>query len=329
MIYRSIEICAGAGGQALGLEQAGFSHLALVEIEEIACETLRQNRPKWNVIKGDVKKFSAVKYSGIDLLAGGVPCPPFSIAGKQLGKDDDRDLFPVALRLTKECNPKAVMLENVRGIFSSKFDDYRSSIIKRMALYGYKCFWRLIQADQYGVAQKRTRAILVALKKEYAASFEWPAGLSVSPPTVGQLLKSEMASNGWSGADEWSKKAAGIAPTIVGGSKKHGGPDLGPTRARAEWSKLGVDGLGIADAPPSAGFTGAPRLTVKMVSLLQGFPQDWEFAGKKTAAYRQVGNAFPPPVAKAVGEAIIRSINATEKTSLNNGAEEAISSGAA
>ena len=93
---RSIEICAGAGGQALGLEQAGFEHVALIEIDKHACATLRKNRPGWHVIEDDVKNFSAIEYHGVDLLAGGVPCPPFSIAGKQLGNDDERDLFPEA-----------------------------------------------------------------------------------------------------------------------------------------------------------------------------------------------------------------------------------------
>ena len=95
--FTSIEICSGAGGQALGLEQAGFTHWALVEIEKVACETLRLNRPKWNVIQGDVKDFLGFPFWGVDLLAGGVPCPPFSIAGKQLGEKDDRDLFPEAI----------------------------------------------------------------------------------------------------------------------------------------------------------------------------------------------------------------------------------------
>ena len=96
-----IEICAGAGGQALGLEQAGFEALALVEYDADACSTLRKNRPKWNVIEGDVRAFSAKPFRGIDLFAGGVPCPPFSVAGKQLGSNDERDLFPEALRLIK------------------------------------------------------------------------------------------------------------------------------------------------------------------------------------------------------------------------------------
>lgn len=121
MELTSLEICAGAGGQALGLEAAGFSHKALVEIEPAACSTLRLNRPGWNVVLGDIHDYSAESYRGtIDLLSGGVPCPPFSVAGKQLGADDERDLFPEALRLVLECEPRAVMLENVKGLFLSK-----------------------------------------------------------------------------------------------------------------------------------------------------------------------------------------------------------------
>ena len=307
---RSIEICAGAGGQALGLEQAGFQHIALVEIDHMACETLRKNRPQWNIIEGDVKSFSAMGFFNVDLLAGGVPCPPFSVAGKQLGNLDERDLFPEAIRLTKECNPKAVMLENVRGLFDPKFDSYRETIKSQIESLGYICFWKLIHANHYGVPQLRPRTVLVALKPKYAEHFIWPLGILAPPPTVGQLLYDEMASNGWEDAGEWMKRANGIAPTLVGGSKKHGGADLGPTRARAAWAKLGVDGSKLAELPPEKGFSGNPQLTIKMAALIQGFEKEWEFVGRKTPAYRQVGNAFPPPVAKAIGRAIIRAINA-------------------
>jgi DNA (cytosine-5)-methyltransferase 1 len=313
---RSIEICAGAGGQTLGLEQAGFEHVALVEIDPAACATLRKNRPQWNVIEGDVKAFSAKPYIGIDLLAGGVPCPPFSVAGKQLGNDDERDLFPSVLRLVRECDPKSVMIENVRGLFDPKFKTYRDNIIRELEELGYVCDWQLVQANHYGVPQLRPRTILVALKSEYAEYFHWPIGVVAPPPTVGQVLYNEMASNGWEGARVWATQADGIAPTIVGGSKKHGGADLGPTRARLAWDKLGVDGSGIVDEPPCAGFVGKPKLTVKMAARIQGFPPEWEFIGKKTPAYRQVGNAFPPPVAKAVGGAIRKALTTSAEITL-------------
>lgn len=311
-VLKSIEICAGAGGQALGLEQAGFDHTALVEIEKPACETLRANRPEWNVIEGDVHEFSAAPFKGtIDLLAGGVPCPPFSVAGKQLGSDDERDLFPEALRLVRECDPRAVMIENVRGIFYPKFSEYREMILGELHKMGYKTWWQLVQASDYGVSQLRPRAILVGIKEPWASHFTWPQPNQESAPTVGELLHDEMAANGWNGADAWAENADKIAPTLVGGSKKHGGADLGPTRAKKAWAELGVDGRGIVDQPPTEDFDGEmPRLTVKMAALVQGFPKDWDFFGRKTAAYRQVGNAFPPPVAKAVGTAIKEALDA-------------------
>lgn len=310
--YKSIEICAGAGGQALGLELAGFDHIALVELESLACQTLKLNRPSWNVIEGDVRSFSAKEYGNVDLFAGGVPCPPFSIAGKQLGQDDERDLFPEALRLIKECNPNAVMLENVKGILSKKFENYRDSIISELNSLGYECSWQLINSSDYGVSQLRPRAILIALKKHYFRYFEWPKKSAISPLSVGELLFDEISSAGWD-AKEWAIRAKGIAPTIVGGSKKHGGADLGPTRAKQAWAEIGVDGKGLADSAPLPGFNLMPRLTLQMAALVQGFPQSWRFVGKKTPAYRQVGNAFPPPVAKAIGQAIFNAFELYER----------------
>jgi DNA (cytosine-5)-methyltransferase 1 len=306
--FTSIEICAGAGGQALGLEMAGFEHRVLVEIDSDACKTLRANRPEWEVQEKDVKDFSAISYKNIDLFAGGVPCPPFSVAGKQLGKSDERDLFPEALRLIEECRPKAVMLENVRGLLSKKFDSYRRQIQNRLLELGYKSDWRLVNASDFGVPQLRPRAILLAFRDDYFEYYKWPEKNMLTPKSVGQTLFHEMSSKGWHLAEHWRDNASSIAPTLVGGSKKHGGADLGPTRARESWKKLGVDGRGLADSPPDMDFQGLPRLTLKMTSLIQGFPEDWEFQGKKTPAYRQIGNAFPPPVAKAIGESIIQAL---------------------
>lgn len=310
MRLKSIEICAGAGGQAIGLEEAGFEHIALVEIEPLACQTLKTNRPNWNVIQEDVRRFDATSYRDqVDLLAGGVPCPPFSVAGKQLGPFDDRDLFPEALRLIKECNPKAVMLENVRGLLDPKFEQYRSDIISEIERLGYKADWKLLNASDYGVSQLRPRAVLVALKKEYFEYFKWPEKQRKYPKPIGELLYEEMAQLGWQNVDEWKLKANKIAPTLVGGSKKHGGADLGPSRAKKAWAEIGIDGGGLADKPPMNGFKGNPKLTLNMTALVQGFPREWQIIGKKTPAYRQVGNAFPPPVAKAVGNSILKALN--------------------
>lgn len=313
----SIEICAGAGGQALGLERAGFEHLALVEIDGWACETLREHRPssgqQWPVYEADVHDFDGRPWRNkVDLLAGGVPCPPFSIAGKQLGEEDDRDLFPQALRLVEEINPRAVLLENVKGLGQRRFDSYRGQIIAKLNDLGYSVFWELIQSSHYGVPQLRPRFVLVAIKDEYANKFEWPKPMP-DTLTVGESLHGLMAQNGWQGADDWAAKADSVAPTLVGGSKKHGGPDVGPTRAREAWKRLGVKGSSIAEHPPGADFPvndpdSLPRLTVAMGGVIQGFPEDWPWAGGKTAQWRQVGNAFPPPVAEALGRSIFAAL---------------------
>jgi DNA (cytosine-5)-methyltransferase 1 len=292
MKFTSIEICAGAGGQAIGLEAAGFEHLALVEIEPAACATLRLNRPEWNVMQQDVATFSAHPYKGVDLLAGGVPCPPFSIAGKQLGHLDERDLFPQALRLADECNPRAIMLENVRGLLDMKFKEYRRAILNQLYAMGYSCTWQLVHASDYGVSQLRPRAILVALKNEYFNYFKWPVKNETPPATVGELLYEEMASLGWQNAGEWKKMASNIAPTLVGGSKKHGGADLGPTRARQAWAALGVDGKGLADSPPLNGSMMMPRLTLKMAALVQGFPPNGILPGKKPRLTGRLATLF-------------------------------------
>ena len=301
-----VELCAGAGGQSLGLEQAGFEHLMLVDNDESCCATLRYNRPEWNVVSGDLLTMDPMlKISRpVDLLAGGLPCPPFSVAGKKLGQHDERNLFPAALDIVEAIKPRAVMIENVKGFLDPGFKEYRESIRARFVESGYSVEWRLLNASDYGVPQLRPRVVIVALCGGISASFNWPEPLKQEPRTVGETLSDLMAAGGWEHAQEWAEKANTIAPTVVGGSKKHGGPDLGPTRAKKAWAALSVNGHSIAEAPPEPGFDGMPRLTVRMVARLQGFPDDWEFVGKKTAAYRQVGNAFPPPVAHAVASQI-------------------------
>lgn len=315
---RLIEICAGAGGQSLGLERAGFHHEIAIELDETAASTLLLNRPNWKIAVGDVADKSVwdpADYSPsklpyrIDLFAGGVPCPPFSIAGKQLGSSDERDLFAWAIEQVGIIKPRAVMLENVRGLSMPRFAGYRQHVLDRLDELGYRAEWKLLNSADFGVAQLRPRFVLIAMEAKEFQRFHWPEPHS-KQVTVGKALKNLMASNGWEGAELWAKKANRIGPTIVGGSKKHGGADLGPTRAKQAWAEIGVNGKGIADFSPMPDeeFETGPKLTLEMVAKLQGWDDrkyKWKFSGKKTSKYRQIGNAFPPPVAYAIGRAIV------------------------
>lgn len=318
----SIEVCAGAGGQAIGLHRAGFKHRALVEIDPHAAETLRLNgrRTRWWSARA-VHEASLIGWrppsdlGEITLIAGGVPCPPFSIAGKQLGNNDERDLFPSLLDLVEHVQPEAVMIENVRGLLGTKFEGYRSEILGRLQTLGYKGEWELLEAHEYGVPQLRPRSVLVAARFGVWKFFKWPTPGLTPTPTVGEALGEMMAAGGWEGAEQWAALADSIAPTLVGGSKKHGGADLGPSRAKRQWSQqLGVNGKVLANEPPDPDFDGEPRLTVEMAAVIQGFPDHWELSGGKTARYRQVGNAFPPPVAEMVGRQIAAAVRASQST---------------
>ncbi|MEU3303744.1 DNA (cytosine-5-)-methyltransferase [Streptomyces sp. NPDC006678] len=362
--YSSVEICAGAGGQAVGLHDAGFKHVALVEIDKDACATLEANvasHEEWNgcrVLKEDLNDFDPASLGlrlnervdlahehdtlpgqneqaqaglpRLDLLAGGVPCPPFSAAGKQLGEADERDLFPVMLSLVRSLDPRAVMIENVRGLMDPKFEDYRKRILSELEAMGYvKCLWEVLEAKDYGVPQLRPRSILVAMKSQYEPYFSFQAPEEPLLKTVGAVLHDSMKHR-FDAVDDpraeeafkrWHEKAqTDVAPTLVGGSKKHGGADLGPTRAKKAWRDLGVCAMGVANEPEKMADPGrdlfadaGPKLTVKQAALIQGFPESWPIGGRKTAAYRQVGNAFPPPVAQAVGERIYQAFEDAAK----------------
>ncbi|BDH03608.1 DNA cytosine methyltransferase [Streptomyces seoulensis] len=389
----SVEICAGAGGQAVGLHHAGFDHLALVEWDAHAVETLKANVdgwPGWNreraqgITPMDVRKFLGsqvhkslpVGNERLDLLAGGVPCPPFSLAGKRLGPDDERDLFPDALNIIDKLRPRAVMIENVRGILEPPevFIDYRRDILNTLRSLGYivpevkeywsaekqdlvmRSAWRRIDAKHFGVPQLRPRAILVAIHEDAlesgGAEFEWPLRLEGEEVTVFDKLEESMRERcgefwdrNWEGKRaksgqrtgevvyrDWRQAALeakgvgrGVAPTLVGGSRKHGGADLGPTRAKRAWAALGVDAMGVANDPHECDperdlFRPAgPMLTVQQAAVIQGFPDGWKFQGRKTARYRQVGNAFPPPVAEAVGRAIAAALRPEHRDELLTG----------
>ena len=244
--------------------------------------------------------------------------PAVHIAGRQLGATDERDLFAWAVELCSVIGPRALLLENVRGLSLPRFAAYRQHVLDRLAELGYAAEWQLLHASDYGVPQLRPRFVLIAMRPDDLAHFTWPKRQG-EPPTVGETLRYLMATNGWPGAIAWAAKANDIAPTIVGGSKKHGGADLGPTRAKRAWRAMGVDALGVADAAPSASDPEylLPKLTCEMVARLQGWDDReyrWVFTGRKTSNYRQIGNAFPPPMARAIGQQIRIALDHTGDT---------------
>ena len=224
----AIELCAGGGGTALGLEQAGFSPSVLIDNDPHACATLRRNRPYWNVIEADMRQLDLSYWRGADLISGGLPCPPFSIAGKQLGEGDDRNMFPAMLRLVKELRPRAVLIENVRGILGERFASFRQDIDRQLNTLGFESHWNCLNAADFGVPQIRFRVFLVALRRGDTNPFAWPEIAYQPPSTVAAAIGGLMGTRGWRHIGEWMKKAAAPGPTIVGGSHKHGGPDLGP-----------------------------------------------------------------------------------------------------
>jgi DNA (cytosine-5)-methyltransferase 1 len=233
------------------------------------------------------------------------------------------------LGLVDDLKPRAVMIENVRGLVEPepKFRYYRNYIKNRLRKSGYViCGWNVLEAQDFGVPQLRPRAILVAIRKDQYRGFDWPTPRK-QITTVAQALKPSMARR-LGGEDSplfkqwWGQAQLGtVAPTLVGGSKKHGGADLGPTRAKNAWKSLGVNGMGVANDEDRIVDRGrdlgdlekkrGPMLTVAQAAVIQGFPENWIFTGGKTARYRQVGNAFPPPVAEAVGRAIAEALART------------------
>lgn len=309
-----MEICAGAGGLALGLEQAGFAHQLLVDIDPDCCATLRANRPRWNVRQGDARELDGGAWHGVDLLAGGVPCPPFSIAGLRKGSDDERDLFPALIELAAQIRPKAVLVENVPGLGEARFSDYLESVCLQLRLLGYGVQYTVLRAFEHGVPQLRPRFFLVGMHARYATHFRWPIRAPY-PYSVGEVCAEEMGSLGWEGVEQWLSLAGAhraYAPTIVAGSRIHGGPDMGPSRSRERWRNLGFSSKSVADAPPRPGDPQPPRITMNMLARIQAFPPAWQFIGTKTSRWKQIGNAVPLPLAAAVGKRIALALRAPD-----------------
>lgn len=307
---RSVEICAGCGAQALGLEQAGFDPVVLLDSKADACFTIGRNRPEWDTICIDLVHFPVNERPdiiGVDLLSGGLPRVK-SMA--TVGRDEDTDerrVLRAAIDLVHEVKPRAVLFENVPDLAESpEFEVDREWMGARLAEAGYRAKWKVLNAADFGVPQNRRSSFLVAMREPCFSRFSWPESDGRPTLTVGEVLGPSMSSRGWPAADEWIKGADRIAPALVGGSDRRGGADLGPTGSKKAWAALGVNGNSLGDEPPGADFPSAemPKLTVEQAALIQSIPEEWIFAGGKTSRYRQIGHAMPPPLAAAVGRAI-------------------------
>lgn len=332
--YTSIELFAGAGGLALGMEKAGFHHVLLNEYDHHACETLRINRPEWNVVEGDVHEIDFSEYKGkVDFLSGGFPCQAFSYAGKRLGFEETRGtLFFELARAVKEIQPKVFLGENVRGLFEHDGGRTLQTIKDVIRELGYTLIEpKVLRAIQYDVPQKRERLILIAIRNDIAdkVDFHWP-DVSRELRTLrdafykGSLYDTDVPmSEGQSYPDkkrsvlelvpeggDWRDLPENVAREYMKGSYNLGGGKTGMAR------RLAMD-------EPSLTLTCAPAqkqterchpietrpLTVREYARIQTFPDEWQFSGPLSAKYKQIGNAVPVNLSWAIGRALIRLFN--------------------
>ncbi|MBY3514175.1 DNA cytosine methyltransferase [Rhizobium laguerreae] len=323
---RVLELCAGAGGLALGLERAGFEHVALIEFNKHAAATLRRNRPDWNVVEEDVRKVDFTPYRNrVDLLAGGLPCTPFTTVGEKKGKRDENDLLMEGVRAVREVKPKAFVFENVEGLLHARHADYVATLLRGLSKAGYQTEIHRINTRDYGVAQDRSRIMIVGFRKDAAGIFRMPPKFPEMARNMGDVLADLMGASGWNGAEDWVRMmrkrpefdrfgnpigVGALSDTIRG---YQGSPKEGEARRALE--------NGVSYAPPAKvaptndeasreGFV--PGLTNRMRARLQDFPDDWEFVGGMGSVADQIGNAVAPAVGQAVGLALVSALKECE-----------------
>ncbi len=336
--YRLLELFAGAGGLAIGMEQAGFHSVMLNELDKSTCKTLRKNRPNWNVVEGDISQIDFKKYHNqIDILSGGFPCQAFSYAGKKLGFEDTRGtLFFEFARAVKETNPKVFLAENVRGLLTHENGKTLEIISQIIDELGYVLVApRVLKAMFYKVPQKRERLFLIGIRKDLAdkVNFHWPSPYHRILNLRDALKKGELYPNDVpiSGGQSYPKRKAEIMDLVpAGGYWK----DL-PDELQREYMKksyfLGGGKTGMARRlswdEPSLTLTCAPAqkqterchpdetrpLTVREYARIQTFPDNWVFEGSQTAQYKQIGNAVPVNLAYAIGRSLVRLLNDIDK----------------
>ncbi|MHA0305672.1 DNA cytosine methyltransferase [Mesomycoplasma ovipneumoniae] len=330
--YTSIELFAGAGGLALGLEQAGFKHIGLVEYDKYAASTLRANRPKWNVIcedieivaKKDLEKEFNIKKGELDLLSGGAPCQSFSYAGKRLGLDDVRGtmFYHYAVFLNK-LQPKMLLFENVKGLLSHDKGRTFNTIINIFEQEGYKIFYEVLNAWDYGVAQKRERLIVVGIRNDLVNDKEFLYPLKYKyKPVLSDILQDVPSSLG----AKYSKTKKDIFSLVPPGGYWRDIPeDIAKDYMKSCWY-MGGGRTGILRRlsldEPSLTVLTTPQMkqtdrchptetrpfTVRENARIQSFPDEWIFTGPMSSQYKQVGNAVPCNLAKEVGLKILEKL---------------------
>lgn len=241
----------------------------------------------------------------VDLIAGGVPCQPHSTLGSKKGGDDKRDLFREAVEIVQVVRPRAFMFENVSGFSDSPNSAYRAELFSAFQSAGYDVQAFPIAGADYGLGQNRPRVVVIGFRDGLMSRFRMPTGLQGGRKTLGEALLPMMAENGWKGAEAWAKRANKPSPTLVGGSDS-GIKGFSSKKQLPQWAKLGMDGESLAAEAPAADapLDHIPKLTLEMGAHLQGFPREWEFCGSDRQKRRQIANAFPPIMARAVGVAI-------------------------
>ncbi|EKX65957.1 DNA (cytosine-5-)-methyltransferase [Streptomyces ipomoeae] len=325
--FTVIELCAGVGGQALGLEQAGFDIRAAVDIDQDSCGTLSHNRPHWHTIHDDLKRIDPMDHVALDhadVLSCGLPRSPYTVAGKQLATEDKRDTLQAVLDMASFVRPRVLLLENIPTFLNAaKFEGERQKVREAVEDLGYEMVSSVLTATDFGVPQHRAHGFMVAMHPEDLAHFEWPEPAGAPCASLGATLFESMSSRGWPEAADWAAHASEPAPLIMGGATGRGGADLGASRAKAMWARWGIYGGSIGDAVPGPDFRlnreieprfGLPRLTVDQVALLQGFSPEWKILGRKTSAYRQISQTTPPPIAAALGRRIATALRGSPRT---------------
>ncbi|MDR3081670.1 MAG: DNA cytosine methyltransferase [Streptomyces sp.] len=315
-----VDVCAGAGGLALGLEQAGFEPRLLLDDDQHAVETLRTNRPEWNVLRADLLDFDPGEHPesyDVDLLSAGLPRVKSNATVGRRDSSEEERLLRATILLAHAIRPRAVVIENVPGLaHADVYQPFRDYARAELAHLGYEFSWFVVDAVDFGVPQNRRSGVLVAIERECANAFRPPAPTVDEPLTVGAALVHSMSARGWPDAARWAAQADRPAPTLVGGSKNRGGADLGPTGSKNKWATMGVNGHTLGNEVPDAGFVWDPELgrdhmvkiTPEQAAVIQGFPETWSVSGPKTPRYRQIGHALPPPVGRALGRAVAEAI---------------------